>query len=84
MEENYQQDSSLAALGEDDFADLPLLEAVSPSMRAVVAVLGELSHSHVPVLLIGEHGTGKQSIARTIHLNSGGRAISYRSGTAAI
>ncbi len=72
MEHNYQQASPLAALGEDDFVDLPLLDAVSPSMRAVVALIRELSQSHVPVLLIGEHGTGKQSIARTIHGNAGG------------
>ena len=71
MEPNYQQESSLAGLGEDDFFDLPLLEAASPSMRAVVAVVGELSNSRVPVLLIGEHGTGKHSIARIIHSNSG-------------
>jgi len=55
MEPNYQQESSLAGLGEDDFFDLPLLEAASPSMRAVVAVVGELSNSRVPVLLIGEN-----------------------------
>ena len=72
MEHNDQPESSLTALGEDHFIDLPLLEAVSPSMRAVVALVGELSHSHVPVLLIGEHGTGKQSLARTIHVNSEG------------
>jgi two-component system response regulator AtoC len=72
MEHNYQQVPPNVALGEDDFVDLPLLEAVSPSMRAVVALVRELSHSHVPVLLIGEHGTGKQSLARTIHVNSGG------------
>ena len=72
MEHDYLQESPLAALREDNFSDLPLLEAASPSMRAVVAVIGELSHSHVPVLLIGEQGTGKQSIARIIHANSGG------------
>jgi two-component system response regulator AtoC len=72
MEPDYQQDSSLVTLGDDGFSDLPLLDAVSPSMRAVVAVIGELSHSSVPVLLIGEHGTGKHSIARIIHMNSGG------------
>ena len=72
MEPNYQQDSSLVALGVDEFFDLPLLDAVSPSMRAVIAVIGELCHSSVPVLLIGEYGTGKHSIARIIHANSGG------------
>jgi len=72
MEHNYQQVPAYVAIGEDDFVDLPLLEAVSPSMRAVVALVRELSQSHVPVLLIGEPGTGKQSLARTIHVNSGG------------
>lgn len=62
----------MASLGEDDFVDLPVLETVSPSMTAVVAVVGELSNSRVPVLLLGETGTGKHSIARIIHLNSGG------------
>jgi two-component system, NtrC family, response regulator AtoC len=72
MEHTYQQVSPLAALGEDEFVDLPLLDAISPSMRGVVALIRELSQSHVPVLLVGEHGTGKQSLARSIHVNSGG------------
>jgi two-component system response regulator AtoC len=72
MEHNYQEAISTASFGEGSIADLPLLEAVSPSMRAVVAVIGELAHSHVPVLLIGEKGTGKHSLARKIHANSGG------------
>ncbi len=72
MEHNYQQVYPLETLGEDEFIDLPLLDAVSPSMRSVVALVRELSQSHVPVLLLGEHGTGKQSIARSIHVNSGG------------
>ena len=72
MEQSYPQISSLAALREDGIFDLPLLEAVSPSMAAVLAAVRELTHSHLPVLLIGEEGTGKHSIARTIHLTSGG------------
>ena len=77
MEQDYLHDFSPAAFGEYDFSDVPLLEAASPSMRAVVAVIGELSHSHVPVLLIGEQGTGKQSIARIIHANSGGASEQF-------
>ena len=78
MEHNYQQVPSNVALGEDDFVDLPLLEAVSPSMRAVVGLVRELSQSHVPVLLIGEQGTGKQSLAWTIHVNSGGSVEQFQ------
>jgi two-component system response regulator AtoC len=46
---------------------LPLFEAVSPSMKAVEAVVRELAHSSVPVLLLGERGTGKRTIAQRIH-----------------
>jgi two-component system response regulator AtoC len=47
------------------------VEAASPSMRAVEAVVRELAHSFVPVLLLGERGTGKRTIARRIHQNMG-------------
>jgi two-component system response regulator AtoC len=40
-------------------------------MKAVEVVIRELAHSSVPVLLIGERGTGKRTIARRIHTNSG-------------
>lgn len=73
METNYQNQAVASALCEDSAAcTAPLPEATSPSMRGVVGVLSELAHSPVPVLLIGEDGTGKRHIARSIHLNSGG------------
>ncbi len=64
----YEQDPNfhLAA----GFSKMPLFEAVSPSMRGVEAVVKELAHSSVPVLLIGERGTGKRTIAGKIHSNS--------------
>lgn len=43
------------------------IDAISPVMKGVEAVIGELGHSSVPVLLIGEPGTGKRTIARRIH-----------------
>jgi len=57
-----------------EMGNTPFLEAVSPSMRAVEAVIRELAHSSVPVLLLGEHGTGKKAAAQRIHQNSGGAA----------
>jgi DNA-binding NtrC family response regulator len=48
------------------------IAGMSPSMRAVESVLQELGHSLVPVLLIGEKGTGKRHTARRIHHLSGG------------
>jgi two-component system, NtrC family, response regulator AtoC len=43
------------------------VEGVSPSMRAVEAVIRELALSEVPVLLLGERGAGKHAIAQRIH-----------------
>src|SRR5215470_1865120 len=47
-----------------------LFEAISPSMKAVEAVVRDLAHSSVPVLLLGERGTGKRTIAQRIHRSS--------------
>jgi two-component system response regulator AtoC len=46
------------------------LEGVSPSMRAVEAVIRELALGDVPVLLLAEYGAGKRTIARRIHESS--------------
>ena len=43
------------------------VEGLSPSMRAVEAVIGELAQSEVPVLLLAERGAGKHATARRIH-----------------
>lgn len=52
--------SSLPAAGE-------FVEGMSPSMRAVGAVIRELAQSEVPVLLLAEKGAGKHATARWIH-----------------
>jgi two-component system, NtrC family, response regulator AtoC len=79
MEQNfYELDPSLPIATEVGFSEVPFLEAVSPSMRAVEAVIRELGHSFVPVLLIGERGTGKQTIAQRIHQNSGRSREQFR------
>src|SRR5258708_6962229 len=72
MEQNfYELDPGLPISADGGLSGLPFIEAVSPSMKAVEAVVRELGHSSVPVLLIGERGTGKQTIAQRIHQNSG-------------
>ncbi|HEX3320622.1 MAG TPA: sigma 54-interacting transcriptional regulator [Terriglobales bacterium] len=43
------------------------VEACSPSMRSVEAVLGELAGRDLPVLLMAEPGAGKHAAARFLH-----------------
>jgi len=50
--------------------DLPFLNAVNPTMKGMEAFIKELAHNSVPVLLIGEPGTGKRTIAKRIHHGS--------------
>lgn len=54
----------------DSAIDLPFLDAVSPTMKGMEAVIKELAHNSVPVLLIGEPGTGKRTVAKRIHNGS--------------
>lgn len=69
---SYELGVTLPFPGGSELSGTPLLEAVSPSMRAVEGVIRELAHSSVPVLLLGERGTGKKAIAQRIHQSSGG------------
>jgi two-component system response regulator AtoC len=46
-------------------------------MKGVEAVITELAHSSVPVLLIGEHGTGKRTLAKRIHTASSSPAREF-------
>ncbi|WP_437284295.1 sigma 54-interacting transcriptional regulator [Sorangium sp. So ce406] len=41
--------------------------AESPAMRRIFEVVARISRSPVPVLLLGETGTGKEVVARAIH-----------------
>jgi DNA-binding NtrC family response regulator len=70
-QDSHDLGALLPTAADGDLANSSFLEAASPSMRAVEAVIRELAHSSVPVLLVGEHGTGKMSVARRIHQNSG-------------
>src|SRR5215472_8610242 len=71
MEQNsHAMGFHLGIAKDGDLSVVPFLEAVSPSMRAVETVIRELANSSVPVLLVGERGTGKKAIAQRIHQNS--------------
>jgi len=46
---------------------LPTLIAESPAMRPVIELLTRVGPSDANVLITGEHGTGKEVVARTLH-----------------
>ena len=50
--------------------DLPELIADSPAMKPVLTMLERIGPSEANVLVMGEHGTGKEIIARWLHAAS--------------
>jgi DNA-binding NtrC family response regulator len=50
--------------------ELPPLVAESPAMKAVLEVLTKIAPADAAVLVTGEHGTGKEVVARWIHAAS--------------
>jgi len=54
--------------------DVPLTDdqiiGKSPEIVEVAKVIGQIADSDAPVLVIGETGTGKESVARALHRNS--------------
>ncbi|MGE0325136.1 MAG: sigma-54-dependent transcriptional regulator [Polyangiaceae bacterium] len=61
----------LQAQGErEQKRDLPQLIAESPRMREVTSLLERVAGADVNVLITGEHGTGKDVVARWLHAAS--------------
>jgi len=56
----------------------PELIAESSAMRPVLDVIDRVGPSDANVLIVGEHGTGKEVVARWLH------AVSHRSGNALV
>ena len=57
------------------------LVAESPAMRAVVASVERYADGGAPVLICGEHGTGRELVARVLHQRGprgGGRFVAVR------
>jgi DNA-binding NtrC family response regulator len=51
-------------------AGAPRLIAESPAMRPVLDLIARVGASDANVLVLGEHGTGKEVVARTLHAAS--------------
>jgi two-component system, NtrC family, response regulator AtoC len=47
--------------------DQDFVAGISPAMRPLENVIGEIAPTNIPVLLIGESGTGKQMFVRRLH-----------------
>jgi DNA-binding NtrC family response regulator len=60
--------SAMPAPGDVDLA--PTLVGETAVMREAYKTIGRLAALDVPALIVGEHGTGKQLVAATIHENS--------------
>lgn len=64
----------LTLTGDETYADPPpvsdALVGECPAMQTVFKAIGKVAQQDVPVLLRGEHGTGKEAMAREIHRHS--------------
>ena len=54
------------------------VEAVSPAMRPIERVMADIGPTDVPVLLVGENGTGKDLVALHLHRISRRRERGFR------
>lgn len=52
-------------------------------MMQVIADAARLASSHVPLLICGETGTGKEALARAIHMTAGGGRVFHMLGCTA-
>jgi len=64
-----------AAKGPKNFG---YLESVSPAMRTIEQALADIAPTEIPVLILGESGTGKDVAALQLHRNSPRRGQEFR------
>ncbi|MGB2714729.1 MAG: sigma-54 dependent transcriptional regulator [Vicinamibacterales bacterium] len=67
----WVRDSSGDAPAEDAAMARVRLIGEAPAIQEVYKMIGRLATNDVPALILGERGTGKQLVARTIHESSG-------------
>src|SRR5581483_11037382 len=68
-EELIEENAQLRAQVRDRFRFENII-GDSPAMHEVFATVGQVANSRATVLLLGETGTGKEMIAKSIHYNS--------------
>ena len=67
----HVRDASDEPSGTDAAAARVRLIGETPAIHEVYKMIGRLATNDVPALILGERGTGKELIARTIHESSG-------------
>jgi DNA-binding NtrC family response regulator len=60
-----------APVSESESGDVPGLATLLPGLDAELALVRRVARSGVPMLLLGETGTGKEVVAQAIHATSG-------------
>jgi len=65
----HYQNQSLRKQVDDRFG-LEGIIGATPTIQRVIALIGQVAPSPIPVLITGESGTGKELVARAIHNNS--------------
>jgi two-component system response regulator AtoC len=67
METNCPPTSGLEEVAADEAG---FVSGVSPAMRALERAIADVAHSDIAVLLLGEAGTGKKTLAQRLHAAS--------------
>jgi two-component system response regulator HydG len=71
-----EQNRHLRATFKERFAARGLV-GDGPAMRELAALIDRVAHTSSPVLIVGETGTGKELVARAIHIESERRDASF-------
>lgn len=78
MEEDFHRSvPGTEKSGGNGLFETTFIKTVSPTMMVVEELISELAHSCVPVLLLGEKGTGKRTIAERIHHATGANDATF-------
>jgi DNA-binding NtrC family response regulator len=81
-----RQENAALRLRLDRQEPTPVLVAADAAMRALLETLDRVAATELPVLVLGETGTGKESLARALHQRSPRRAhpfVAVRCGAVA-
>jgi len=74
LRNSYKEVSQLKEVNRNLTAELnnqqPIITGQSPSIRNLFSVIDKVARTDADILLLGENGTGKEVIARTIHQRS--------------